>query len=877
MASLVLTTARAILFAAEVRVMTEVGRIAVALVLMTPWVVGCGKSSNDDGPDTTTGGTGAAGGTAVRVCVPTATEVCDCEPAVGARHCRADGSGWSECECATYGVQLAVSPTGSDTATGAPDAPFATLDRAQEAVRALVADGLPEGGAVVWLREGSYARDASFALGPEDSGTEGRPVVYRGYPGESARLVGGVRLDGADFTTISSDSPVWARLDESARDRIVQLDLSGSSVTDFGTLVRRGFCGSASESAPELFVDGIPMVLARWPDRDEDEVPELSTDAERVEVFGELSPDVTGVYLRDGEQDNASSFSREGLVDGVQYHLYRRTWEYEGAWHTAWFLTPDETGYPTSSGPWWYLYSHELGTLQPSADAGATGSPTFVDPAAINNGFAFIASAESDTAWHYSGNRPDRWASASEIWFHGYWRYHWADCRQVATSIDLDTRTVTFDEVPGYGIAEGMPYYAFNLLEELTQPGEWYLERDTGVLYLFPPTDLANAEILVSTLTEPLLRLDDAQFVEVRDLTLEASRGQLVRITGGADNVLAGVSLRNAGADAARITGTRNGMINCDVAHSANGGVVLAGGDRPSLTPAGNYVEDCSIHDFGRIEWTYRPGVRVEGVGQRVAHNRIHDAPHAAILFGGNEHLIELNEVHDVVRFSSDAGAIYSGRDWGARGNRLRHNFIHHVATSFTGGPGAQGIYLDDCVSGIEVFGNVLYKIQHHAIQNGGGRDNIIANNVIARCGDALAADSRGHDWRPDRGPNDTPGDSWNLLEKLQAVGYQDEPWASAYPECALIPSDWEAIIAEDATWTYPEGCVFSRNIGWQNQRFVTSLPPLEHYAEVADNVEDIDPRFVDEDQLDLSLAADSPVLDIPGFEPIPFAQIGIR
>jgi molybdopterin-containing oxidoreductase family membrane subunit len=55
------------------------------------------------------------------------------------------------------------------------------------------------------------------------------------------------------------------------------------------------------------------------------------------------------------------------------------------------------------------------------------------------------------------------------------------------------------------------------------------------------------------------------------------------------------------------------------------------------------------------------PAVILSGVGHRVSHNVIQDHPHCAILFSGNEHRIEYNEIHSVCYESNDAGAIYSG------------------------------------------------------------------------------------------------------------------------------------------------------------------------------------------------------------------------
>ena len=778
-------------------------------------------------------------------------------------------------ESPAYGAMFYVSLSGHDDNPGTIDEPFRTLEKARTAIRELKASsGLPDDGVVVWLREGVYERDTTFELSAEDSGEENQPVVYRAYPGEQVRLVGARKLESSWFSVVDSTSPVWTRVDPLARTNLVQVDLPAHGISDYGTLRERGF-GRSAVAALELFFNAEPMQLGRWPDADENDEPATHQD-DLITIFGDPVPDVTGTYIRTGTQDGVNSFARQGLVGGRQYNLYRLTWDYQGNTYTAWFITTDASGYPGDSDPWWHHYDHELGTFNPGT--GAAGNPTIHDPLRVNHGFVSIDQALSDTAFTYQGTRPQRWSQAEAVWFHGYWEHMWADLHVPAASIDTGSRTVTFSDVPGYGIKSGQPYYAENLLEEITQPGEWYLNRDTGMLYFWPPGDLAAGEVYASVMESELLRLNGASHLVIRDITFEMTRENLVEIDGGSDNTLYGCILRNAGNNGAMISGENNGLERCEIYSTGDRGAGLSGGVRASLTEAHNFVKNCRIHHFGRWSWTYKPAVSLSGAGHDVMHNWMHDAPHSAILYSGNEHNIELNDIHDVCRFSSDAGAVYAGRDWGYRGNLIRHNFIHHIQTWFEG-YGVHGVYMDDCLSGIHVFGNLFYRVSGHAIQHGGGRDVTMDNNIMARCGDALSADSRGISRI-----NNTPGDSWNLLERLTRDGilYQQDPWASAYPRLAAIPNDWAQVSDPGALWLYPEGCVFSRNLGFANTRWIREsnyggTGTFNKYDEIADNVEDRDPLFVDEDNLDLSLQPGSPALDIPGFVDIPFDQIGIQ
>ncbi len=103
------------------------------------------------------------------------------------------------------GISLFVATNGNDAWSGRlpePDAsgndgPFATLQRARDAIRQLRHGGaLPKGGVVVELAGGIYQLSQPLQLDGQDSGSEDAPIVYRGRKGAEVRLVGGKLRDG---------------------------------------------------------------------------------------------------------------------------------------------------------------------------------------------------------------------------------------------------------------------------------------------------------------------------------------------------------------------------------------------------------------------------------------------------------------------------------------------------------------------------------------------------------------------------------------------------------------------------------------------------------------------------------------------------------
>lgn len=96
-----------------------------------------------------------------------------------------------------YEYALYVSPEGNDSWTGnSVGKPFATIQRARNAIREMKKKGPLTYPVTVYLLGGRHEISEPLVFTPEDSGTKTCPVTYTSYSGESAVISGGKLITG---------------------------------------------------------------------------------------------------------------------------------------------------------------------------------------------------------------------------------------------------------------------------------------------------------------------------------------------------------------------------------------------------------------------------------------------------------------------------------------------------------------------------------------------------------------------------------------------------------------------------------------------------------------------------------------------------------
>lgn len=330
--------------------------------------------------------------------------------------------------------------------------------------------------------------------------------------------------------------------------------------------------------------------------------------------------------------------------------------------------------------------------------------------------------------------RLKNWGDENDIWAFAYWYYDWSDLT-AKIGVDVNTGLVTVKSTLAHAPRVGQRIYFYNLLAELDVEKEWYLDRDTGILYFYPPSK--TGKIVLTNMKTPFFDIKGAEYITIKGLEMSGTRNDGISIK-DSKNINVELSVMSntveRGFDAENVYDCK--FISNHVYNTGAGGIRIVGGDNKALTPGNNLAENNYVHGYGRVSKAYSAAIGLEqGVGNIARNNKMCDSEQLAMRVVGADHLIENNEITNVLQTAADMGAIYLYREKHLRGTVIQNNWFHDIKSEgSTAVHGIQGIYFDELNDGATIKNNIFTNFEGDCVFVNGGRDHTTYNNIFYNC-----------------------------------------------------------------------------------------------------------------------------------------------
>ena len=359
--------------------------------------------------------------------------------------------------------------------------------------------------------------------------------------------------------------------------------------------------------------------------------------------------------------------------------------------------------------------------------------------------YAIRGGKVSETSFYYTDSEPDRWAQAKSWYIGTFLPYDYSYARISGSSVDIQNNIINLAAGGSdFAVTDNFSkrWKAFNLLEEIDMPGEYYIDRENLKLYLYPPYDLENARIEFSKSGKAQVVFSNAHDIAFSDIAFAQTRGNAIEMR-DVDNVdikncsfvdISGVAISVSGTALAetnknywqrqQIDGSYNVDISgCTFSNIGSSAIHISGGNVDTLKKSNNIIENNFVYNTCTKTLSLMNGaISAAGCGNVIRHNHIALSPGPAILLNGNDHLIEYNEIYEVLLEVADSGAIYQGRNQVARGSVVQYNYLHDMVPTQSLSHSAQvAIYWDDCQQGLTAQYNIIRNVKIDLNSNGAG------------------------------------------------------------------------------------------------------------------------------------------------------------
>ncbi|WP_162418336.1 malectin domain-containing carbohydrate-binding protein [Cyclobacterium roseum] len=295
---------------------------------------------------------------------------------------------------------------------------------------------------------------------------------------------------------------------------------------------------------------------------------------------------------------------------------------------------------------------------------------------------------------------------------------------QSGNEISFNPSGGTYSPSVGYG------FFIQNHPQTLDQEGEWYFDKINRKILLFSNEGLVSTEKIELATLDRLLKVNPmSSSILVQDLIFLGANENNIEISQSSDISIVDCELRYSGINSIESIKGLNLLIENSIIEDSYSGAIFLRGNR-NYTIRNNQIHRTQIF----------PGMGGNGNGRGVAistdhlahnglieGNTIVKTGYVGINLNGDNTVIRNNFIDTFCFIKDDGGGIYThvgSLQYDFTNREISENIIINGVGAVEGTPdfnkknngAAEGIYIDDNSSGIEISGNSISKISNNGI-----------------------------------------------------------------------------------------------------------------------------------------------------------------
>lgn len=489
-------------------------------------------------------------------------------------------------------------------------------------------------------------------------------------------------------------------------------------------------------------------------------------------------------------------------------------------------------------------------------------------------------------SWTMADDRPFSWEYKDDIGVFAYYSFNYNPERKRVLGFDAERNAVL---CAGRRLGAGTPglfrttkentYYFYNVLEELDTEGEWYIDRSTGMMYIYPfsYTD-ENTTIQLSTSGHDIINMSRVNNLVINGITFRNSAGKAIVGTDGKYVVIQNCKFisNNVSLTDYRYSGITTSYFSNSAASVSR--------DRFDSESVQEYWDDRNFIMNCFLEGSQQTNKKLTLLGNNcvMSHNFASDQSHGAFGGDGANYYLEYNEGVGNDKVQGDGGSYYTGGVL-ASNIHVRYNYIHHHGNKPKFG---REIYFDEGGSGFMAYGNIMHDGEYGSFSHN-GKMGVYYNNLFLENEKNLA----------------TSANYYNQYTKsrTRAKYNHESSWYYPYNRYTYDPSKLE--------WfkRYPEQLEYVNKVGEYQKEIAQNSPemtPAENwllsanYFYIANNISlggkheialttpetsviENNPfvekeAFADYDNYDFRITDEEVLKQVPGWRDIPLEKIGL-